>query len=229
MKKYISILTLFTIAAVVLLTGCYTDTVDSLSTYKFQLPIDFKQKYLNKVAPDTSYDFTNLNKYKDYRDNKDRIVRAEITLANYWIDSLNVNGTVYLPRDPSNKYYFDYNTNTGTYTIQFNFIKFYLVFAKPGPYQYSTDPLDERNWVTDPLSQWHLLGQFNDVNVAHYYKMPQNILQIDQNTMEVLSEAIKSRPEFYIVSVYSNTVSGDRYFPFVRAGHYIIIRFEVEL
>lgn len=229
MKKIKVILPAFTLMAIIFLTGCYTDTVESLSTFKFQLPIDFKQKYINKVAPDTSVDFTNLYKYKDYTDNKDKIKKAEIIMANYWIEHLNVNGTLFNPRDPNNKYYYNYETNTGTNTIQFNFIKFYLVFAKPAQFPYSNDQLDARNWQLDPQSEWYLLGEFKDVNVANYYLLPHNILQIDQSTMQVLSDAIKARPQFYIVSVYSNTVSGDKYFPEVTAGHYVIIRFEVEL
>jgi|GEM_PF-590779 len=228
MKKNRTIKILLTTLAVIFLSGCYSDTINSLSTFKFQLPINFDQTYLNRRAPDTSWDFTNLNKYKDYQDNKDRIKKAEITMFNYWIDSLIAEGIPFLPYNPTNKYYYNYQTQTGNNILEFSFVKFYLVFAVPATYKYNDDPLDPRNWKADP-NAWHLLGEFKTVNLANYYRMPQNILQLDQTSMQVLSEAIKARPQFYMVTEYSSTKNGEKFFEYVRSGHDVIIRFEVNL
>ncbi len=228
MKKNFSINTLLAVFAVIFLAGCYSDTINSLKTFKFQLPIDFDQTYHDRTAPDTSIDFTNLEKYKDFRDNKDRIKKAEILSFNYWMDTLVVGGTPFKPYDPGNKYYFDYTKNQGNNVLEFTFIKFYLVFAKPA-YPYNNDPYDSRNWQLDPLSEWHLLGEFKNVNVANYFRMPQNILQVDETTMQVISDAIKVRPQFFTVTEYSATTGGEKKFDYIRSGHNIIIRFEVDL
>lgn len=222
MKTKISLNIIFVLISTFILSGCYTDTVDSLSTFKFQLPVNFNQTYLNRRAPDTSYDFTNLENYQEYRDNKERIKKAEILAFNYWMDSLNINGYPFQPWNQSNTYYYDYTTQKGNKVLQFNFIRFYLVFAKPSTSYPGT-------YVMDPSSKWHLLGEFKDVNIANYYKMPQNILQVTDETMQVLSDAIKARPQFFTVTEYSNTLNGEKFFDYVKSGHTFIFRFEVDL
>jgi len=78
MKKIYMILSLLLIVS---LSGCYTDTVDSLNTFVIQVPLN--QDMVNfgnskeTVTPD------NLNNYPDYRDNKDRIKSIKIYQAAY--------------------------------------------------------------------------------------------------------------------------------------------------
>ena len=68
MKKILIVL--LAIASGLGLWGCYTNTIDSLSTFRFQLPIYFYQNWVDRAAPDTSWDFTNLNDYPEYRRNE---------------------------------------------------------------------------------------------------------------------------------------------------------------
>ena len=49
------ILTLMVIT-VVLLGGCFTETIDQFSTFKFQSVLFFMSTHENKAAPDTSWD-----------------------------------------------------------------------------------------------------------------------------------------------------------------------------
>jgi hypothetical protein len=77
--KYIYII--LSVLFVVSLSGCYTDTVDSLKTFVIQVPLN--QDMINfgnskeTVTPD------NLNNYADYRDNVDRIKSIKIYQAAY--------------------------------------------------------------------------------------------------------------------------------------------------
>ena len=68
MKK---IFLLIPLMALFLLNGCYTDTVDSFSTFIIQLPLN--QDLTNHGDSKETYTPDNLNNYKEYRDNKDRI------------------------------------------------------------------------------------------------------------------------------------------------------------
>ncbi len=90
------------------LTGCYTDTVDSLSTFTFQLPINMEFEWRNKQAPDTTTDRVDLLEYQVYRDNQADIKVADLYQIGYWIDTLIGN--------PS----FD--------EAEFDFVEFYLRF-----------------------------------------------------------------------------------------------------
>ncbi len=84
------------LVATLILDGCYADNIEDLSTFKFQFPVPFGSVHWDRAAPDTSYDFSNLYEYKEYRDNEDRVKKAEILHFNYWIDDLiyrNVNDT----------------------------------------------------------------------------------------------------------------------------------------
>lgn len=89
MKKIItSSLIALLIVSAMWLGGCYSDNIDALSTYKFQFPVPFQSMHWKRAAPDTSWDFTNLYSYKEFRDNEDRVEKAEILHFNYWLDDL---------------------------------------------------------------------------------------------------------------------------------------------
>ena len=202
--------------------GCYTNTIDSLSTFKFQLPIYFYSNWLNRSAPDTSWDFTNLNNYPEYRDNKEKIRTSEILSFNYWIDSLVMDGgKPFDPNDPNQE------------DVEFEFIKFYLHFAvlksnPPNP----GDPNDPDNYELDPSTPDYLLGVFTNVSVKRYYRNPEYILEVPTDVAMIISEALKEKPQFFIKSIYSKTIGQTepkRFFPLINARYDLVIRFDVEL
>jgi hypothetical protein len=220
MKKILIVL--LAIASGLGLWGCYTNTIDSLSTFRFQLPIYFYQNWVDRAAPDTSWDFTNLNDYPEYRDNKDKIELAEILSFNYWIDSLITDDNKpFNPNDPNQE------------DIEFEFVKFYLHFAvwkdnPPNP----DDPSDSSNYILDPETPDYLLGEFTNVNVKNYYRIPDNILAVPTEVAQIISVAIKSKPQFFIKSVYSKTkgqTNPKRHFHLIKARYDLVIRFEVSL
>lgn len=217
MKKHLIIL--FPALFALTMWGCYTSTIDALSTFKFQLPINFYSNWINKAAPDTSWDFNNLLKYDEYKDNQDKIKKSEILSFNYWIDSLIFdNGEVFKP---------------GVHQLEFEFIKFYLVFARlkanpPNPF----NPLDESNYEFDPDSPEYLLGEFTNVNATAYYRSPEHILEVPEDVAEVIAVAVKEKPQFFIKSIYSKTkgqTEPKRYFNLINARFDMVIRFEVSL
>jgi hypothetical protein len=197
-------------------SGCYTDAVDNLSTFTFQLPLLFHSYHWDKASPDTSVDFTNLNDYKEYRDNKERINKAQILHFNYWIDSLVMQNNV--PFDPE----------VHTDDVIFPFIRFYLQFAR----YTGGDPSNPNSYEPDPNEPMYLLGEYLDVNVAEYYRNPEYILDVSEETAMILSDAVKNRPQFYIITHYSKVVGQTepkRYFPYVAARYDMVIRFDVDL
>jgi len=206
MKKKILLLLAFAVG--ISMWGCYTNTIDSLSTFKFQLPIYFYSNWENKAAPDTSWDYTDLEDYPEYNDNKDKIQVAELISFNYWLDSLITDDGV--PFDP---------TDPDAPEIEFDFIEFYLVFA---------DEFGNR----DPNAPEYLLGKFTNVNAKTYWRNPAHILEVPSDVAKIASVAIKDYPQFYIKSVYSKTKGQTepyRYFPLIHARFDIVIRFEVSL
>lgn len=216
--KTLKYILLFCISSV-LLSSCYTSTIDALSTFKFQLPLLFHSDYVNKAAPDTSVDFSNLNKYQEYRDNKSKLKKAEIISFNYWIDSLIIdNGK---PFDPAKD------------DIEFDYVRFSLIFAqlksnppKPG------DIYDKDNYEAIPNAQEYVLGEFTNVKVQDYYRESKHILQISDDVAKVISSAVKDNPTFFIRSMYSKTkgqTAEKRYFPLIWGRFDCIIRFEVNL
>lgn len=62
--------------------------VTKVTDIVFQMSIDFDPLFQNKTVPDSSIDFTNLNDYDSYKNNKDEIEDATILHFNYRIDSL---------------------------------------------------------------------------------------------------------------------------------------------
>ena len=68
--------------------GCYTDTIDSLGTFTFQLPVQMEFQWRDKLAPDTTTDRVDLLEYQSYRDNREDITEARIHQIGYWVDTL---------------------------------------------------------------------------------------------------------------------------------------------
>lgn len=187
------------IISLLVLSGCYTNTIDSLSTFKFQIPIFFYSHWVNKAAPDTTYDYVNLDDYAEYRDNKEKIKKAEIISFNYWIDSLMVDQGV--PFDPEK-----------SEDIEFEFIRFYIQF--------------------EGETNKHLIGEFLNVSAKEYYRKPQHILEVPSTVAEIIAVALKEKPKFNILSIYSKTkgqTEEKKYIPLVNARFDLFIRFEVEL
>ena len=220
-------------------SGCYTDTVDALSTFDFQLPLIFHSTHFNKASPDTSVDFTNLNEYKEYRDNKERIQEAIVHQFNYWIDDIKLSGSIpmevdHLGRKPpendmqdSALYFHPERDN-----LEFEFIKFYLHFAKLKDGYYNENDLVESHWEIDTTEKPYLLGAYYDVDVSDYYRQAHHIIEVSDEISAIISEAVKERPSFFIITEYSKTKDQDddkRYFPYVGARYDMVIRFSVDL
>lgn len=208
MKKYKILSYLLPLAAVIL-GGCYSDTVDSFSNFTVQVPIYFHSDHFDKAAPDTSLDFVNLNDYSEYTDNKAKIDRALVYQFNYCIDSLVIDeGVVY---DPA------------VHTIQFDFIRFYLVFAKGNGFG---------GYTPDYAKAKYLLGEYLNVDVRDYFRTPKHIIEIGDDLGSVISQTLKENPQFFIVSEYSrekNQTGEFRYFPFVRGRYDLVIRLKVKI
>lgn len=247
-KLLIPIVFLGIITSGAFIGGCYTDTIDSLSTFTFQLPLLFHSTHFDKAAPDTSYDFVNLHKYKEYRDNRDRISKALILHFNYWIDAIKIRGDVppkyalnngpFPENDPTaniveGKYvdYFDKETDE----LEFEYIRFWLHFARLAPGYTDEMDTDSAHWDFDPNEQPYMLGEYRDVDIQEYYRNPEHIVEVSDEVAAIISEAVKNRPAFWIITEYSPVVGQDineepkRYFPFVSARYDMVIRFAVDL
>ncbi len=210
------------------LTACYTDTVDSFSSFRVQFPLFFHTQFYDKAAPDTSVSFANLYKYDEFRTNKDKIDQAEIYQFNYRVDSLVLEN--HKPFDPL------------TDNVVFDFIRFYVQFAVPKTPEIaarmaSLAPndefcLDSANWKPDLNSEITLLGEFTNVNVADYYLTSKQIQKVEAKVTEIITEIAKNRPQFYIVTMYSK-VAGQtepkRKFPLIYAYYDMFLRLKVSI
>lgn len=210
------------------LTACYTDTVDSFSSFRVQFPLFFHSNFFDKAAPDTSISFVNLYTYKEYEENKKRIDQAEIYQFNYRVDSLILD---------NNKPYDPFTDN-----IVFEFIRFYVQFAVPRTPEIAArmatlppnDPYfkDSANWMPDPNSEISLLGEFTNVNVAEYYMTSKQIQKVEEKVTEIITEIAKNRPQFYIVTMYSKVVGQTepkRKFPLIYAYYDMFLRLKVNI
>lgn len=178
----------------VLLGGCYTDTIDSMSKFTVQLPLHFIGKWRNKTAPDTSVDFTDLNNYKEYRDNKEKIQRTIFYQFSYWIDSIRV-----AQGDP------------GADQVEFAFVKYYLYFEG------------------DPPSSKVLLGEFKNVKVKDYYRIP-HVLAVPEEVAKVIETAAKTKTRFFTIAEYSAPTSGGSgRFPHIDSRFDVVVRLELTL
>lgn len=207
---------IYILLATIFLSACYTDTVDSFKTFTFQFPVNIKSTYINRGVPSVSQDFSNLYKYDEYNDNKDKIKKAQILQFNYWLDSLNLeNGMPYNPL---------------TDDVQFDYVIYKLRFAKPkfgNPYSQ-----DSTDFEIDESIEEFELGRYNNVNVRDFYRNPSHIIDVPLDVSDKISKYLIERPYFYIVTEYSrlNGQTVDKYhFPFLQSRFDVVIRFEVEV
>jgi hypothetical protein len=212
MKKYRLILLLL---LPIILNSCYNDTLNSLSSFKLQVPINFRSNFYNKAAPDSTFNFANLSIYKEFNDNVDRIKNAQIYQLTYWIDSLQLENKI--PFNPKKD------------SLEFEFIRFYLTFAIPKP-GHTAAEADSSAWMPDPDSPSYLIGEFNNVNISEYYRTPKKIISISEDVAAILSQAVKNKPQFYLLSEYGKTKGQKvpvRYFPLIFARYDLVIRLDV--
>lgn len=213
MKKIKLILILATYASMLFFNGCYTDTINKFSTFALQIPLLFNSSHTERWAPDTSYDDANLNQYQEYRDNKDKIDKAEFLDFNYRIDSL-----VYEDFQGNVKIYDPKAANPDV--IGFDTVQFFLKF---------------------PSGYTPKIGEFLNKNVAEYYRKAHNIIAVNSDSAKIISDAVKHYPDFQIVSIYSkvkingvyqdwpNAQNKKHHFPYVLGKYDLIIRLQVKL
>jgi hypothetical protein len=127
--------------------------------------------------------------------------------------------------------YFDPNNDT----LEFYYIKFWLHFATPKYVGTPETNTDSANWKFDPMEQPYLLGQYSNVDIRDYYRNPEHIVEVEDDIAAIISEAVRNRPAFYIITEYSPVVGQNvatepkRRFPFVAARYDMIIRFSIDL
>ena len=230
--------------------GCYTETIDDLSTFKFRMPIFFRSTHFDKASPDTSRDFINLLEYKEYRDNKDRIMKAVIKEFNYRLRHVKITGDTipyYMKnfsadsiakwdaeRDSmSQKEHYYEPGEEGEDTLGFEYIRFYLRFAELRPGYTDRSDLDSAHWRFDQVDTTnYLLGEYRDVNVKGYFRKSNHIIKVDSDIAAIISEAVRNRPAFWIITEYSKAygqTEPKRKFPFIAADYDMFIKFQVEL
>lgn len=198
------------------LNSCFTDVADSIQNFRFQLPLYFYMNYVDKSIPDTSRVFANLNEYEEFRKNKERLDGAEIVQFNYWIDSLVYANKV--PFDPSKD------------TLVIENVRFYLVFARPK--MGIANPRDSLDFEPDSTLPTFLLGEFKNIDVADFYRKPHHIYVVSTEISQVLTEVIRNRPYFYLISEYGKVkgqTTPKKYFSLINVRFDVVIRFVVSL
>ncbi len=210
MKKYILLVIL------VLLSGCYTDTINKIETFSIQIPIFFTGPFTDRSAPDTSVDFSNLYQYPEYEENRNKISKAEILQMNYRIDSLVYeDGSIF---DPSND------------DLEFEFIRYSFQFSKPKNGNiYSTNPDD---FIPDPNEERIVLGEFRDVKIKDYFRQAKQIIEVPKTSAVIISEGLKTRPYFFVYTEYSKVkgqTEDEFKFKLIKAKFDIVLRLEVKL
>jgi hypothetical protein len=216
MKK--SMILLILLLIILTLPSCYTDTVNNFTTFTIQIPVYFYDKSTNRKVPSIGYDFSNLYKYDEYKKNKERINRAELFQFAFWVDSLIIPGSN-KPFDPKND------------EMIFDSIKYTLVLLKPKPgkSEYSQDPFD---FDLDSTFLPFNIGDFHNVKISEYYKNPKHIINLPEEEAIKLSNALKSRPYFFIVSEYSryqNQPQDTSYISYLEIRTDLVIRLSVNL
>lgn len=200
------------------MVSCYTRTIDDLSEFTVQIPVYFYDNAQHRKVPSVSLDFTNLNKYEEYRKNKERIDRAIIYQFSYWIDTL---------IHPETKKPF----NPKTDEMIFDKIIYKLVFIKPiDPKNFeSQNPAD---FMINPDYEPFIIKEFINAKVSDFYKNPKNIVEIDEIESKKISDALKKNPYFFIVSEYSKYQGQNldtAYFPLLYIRSDLIVRLTVRL
>ncbi len=219
-RPLIIILSSILISAAVFFSSCAIESIDALSTFTFQFTLIFDSDHFDKGAPDTSWDFTHLEDYKEYRDNKGRINEAKILHLNYWIDSLILErGGV-----------FDPDTSA---PVEFEFIRYSLQFAKLKPGR-DSNSRNINDYEPDSLEVVHLLVEFSNVNIKDFYRNPGHIIIVPERAALLISEALKTKPYFFTITEYSRLKDqppeeSKRRFPLIQARYDMVIRFDVDL
>ena len=74
--------------------------------------------------------------------------------------------------------------------------------------------------------QRYLLGEFNDVKVADYYKTAEHIVEVSDEVGELISEQLKETPYFIFVTEYSTMKGENRsnYFDYIDSHFDMVIR-----
>lgn len=209
MKKILLLLPLL------LLGGCYQDTINSFSTFAFQLVANLNTIYFNRNAPSVSLDFSNLNKYDEYHENKDKITKAQLLQFNFWIDSLVLENNQ--PYDPK------------TDVIQFEHVSYSLVFARPISGNVTSE--DPNDFEIDTTIQEYELGRFNNADVRDFYRKAHHIVDVPKELSDQIGQHLLSKPYFFIKTSYGKVNGSDikYHFPFLKANFDLVIRFKVDL
>lgn len=220
MRKY-----LFKIVNVILfvcliefITSCYTQTINDLSTFTVQVPVYFYDKASKRMIPFSGFNFTNLNTYEQFVKNKDKVDRAEIYQFSYWIDSLVI--------PFKNKPF-----NPAEDEMIFERIRYLIMFAKPKKpsSEFSKNPND---FEIDSTVEPFIIGDFNQVKVSEYYRNPFHIVSVPENRAKEISNIIKSKPYFFLVSEYSK-YSGQptdtTFIPYLEVRADLVIRLTVKI
>jgi hypothetical protein len=157
-----------------------------------------------------------LNEYEEFTKNKSRLEKAEIVQFNYWVDSLVYgNNKPFIPKKD---------------TLVIENVRFYLVFAKPKPN--ITNPKDTNDFEPDTTLPTFLLGEFNEVDVTDFYRKPHHIYVISTEISQVLTEVVRSRPYFYLISEYGKVrgqTTPKKYFSLIFVRFDVVIRFTVSI
>ena len=210
---------LFIAFSSILLTSCYTKTVDDFSEFTVQIPIYFYDKSTDRKAPDVGMNFSNLYQYDEYKENKDRIDRAEVYQFSIWIDSLVLPGTPPKPFIPN------------VDEIIFDHVRYTVVFAKP-KIPGNEQSLNADDFEIDNTLQPFTLADFYDVSVSEYYKNPKHIYSIPQEQAIVISDLLKTRPYFFVLAEYSkyqNQPADTITFPYSEYRGDLVVRLKIKL
>lgn len=198
----------------IFLIGCYSEFIDSFDEFRFQIPMYFYSNYYDKSIPDTSRQFVNLNDYEEFVKNRSKLTSAEIVQFNYWIDSL-----VFADGKP-------FNPKLDSLVIEN--VRIYLVFARPKAGIFN--PLDSNDFEPDTTLPKFILGEFKDINVQDYYRKPHHIFTVSSEISQVLTEVVRNKPYFYLISEYGKVV-GDpnpkKYFKLIFVRFDVVVRFVV--
>lgn len=76
--------------------------------------------------------------------------------------------------------------------------------------------------------QQHLLGRYENVVVKDYYKRP-HIITVPDDIALLVSEAVRTKPQFDVIQRYSLPKNGTGFFPRLEARVDLAIRLEVKL
>lgn len=205
-----------TATLLIFLFGCYSEFIESVDEFRFQIPMYFYVNYYDKSIPDTSQQFANLNNYEEFVKNRSKLTGAEIVQFNYWIDSLVfANGKPFNPEIDS---------------LVIENVKIFLVFAKPKIG--ISNPLDSNDFEPDTTLPKFILGEFKDINVKDYYRKPHHIFSVSTDISQVLTEAVRNKPYFYLISEYGKVVgypNPKKYFKLIFVRFDIVVRLVVSL